>query len=146
MKEWIILMPLLLGWLTSYQPGEWYKTLKKPKYIPPPYVFGIVWTILYLCVGGAYYIALKNKPWYYWILPAIHLILNFSYTNALFRFKQLRESMLICFMTLDTGIMTTFLFYTYDPSMVSVYLMIPYLLWLTFASFLSFDVYKLNSK
>jgi benzodiazapine receptor len=146
MKELIIIMPLLLGWITSYQPDKWYNSLKKPSYIPPSYVFGIVWTILYLCIGFAYYIALNNKSWYFWLLPTIHLLFNFSYSNSIFRFKQLRESMLICFMTLVTGIVTTYLFYTYDPSMLSVYLMIPYLLWLSFASFLSFNIYKLNSK
>jgi tryptophan-rich sensory protein len=146
MKELIIIIPLVLGWITSYQPDNWYKSLKKPSYVPPSYVFGIVWTILYLCIGIAYYIALNNKLWYFWFLPIIHLLLNFSYSNSLFRFKQLRESMLICFMTLVTGIVTTYLFYTYDPSMLSVYLMIPYLLWLMFASFLSFNIYKLNAK
>ncbi len=145
MKEWIIIMPLVLGWITSYKPREWYSTLKKPKLVPPPYVFGIVWTFLYLCIGFAYYIALKNKNWYFWILPMIHLLLNFSYSISLFRFKQLRESMLICLLTLITGIVIVYLFYHYDKSKLSVYLLIPYIIWLLFASFLSIQLYLLNN-
>jgi benzodiazapine receptor len=144
MKELIIVMPLILGWITSSKQMDWYNKLKKPSYVPPSYVFGIVWTILYLCIGGAYYISLKNKSWSYWILPLIHLLLNFSYSVSLFKFKQLRESMLICFMTFITGLVVTYLFYTYDKTLFSVYLMIPYLLWLGFACFLSFNLYKLN--
>lgn len=144
MKEIIIIIPLFFGWLSSTKPDEWYKKLKKPSYVPPSYVFGIVWPILYLCIGFSYYIALKNKPLYYWVLPLIHLLFNFSYSVTLFRFKQLRESMIICFMTLLTALIITYLFSIYDKTFFSVYLMIPYLLWLSFASFLSFKIYKLN--
>jgi tryptophan-rich sensory protein len=140
----IIITPLMIGWITSFNPDEWYKKLKKPNYIPPSYVFGIVWTILYLCLGTSYYIALKNKSISYWILPTIHLLFNFSYSISIFRYRQLRESMLICFMTLITGLIITYLFYIYDKSFISVYLLIPYLFWLFFASFLSYKLYQLN--
>lgn len=143
-KQLIILLPLFFGWLTSSKPDTWYQKLKKPSYIPPPYLFGIVWPILYLCIGTAYYIALSTKSLIYWILPIIHLILNFSYSTVLFRYKKLRESMIICFLTLFTAIILTYLFYEYDKSKISVYLMIPYILWLVFACFLSYNVYKLN--
>ncbi len=144
MKQLIIFIPFILGLLTSSKPDKWYSQLKKPSYVPPSYVFGIVWPILYLCIGTAYYIALKQKSWKYWFIPILHLIFNFSYSISLFRFNQLRESMLICFMTWITGIIVTYLFYTYDRSLLSVYLMIPYLLWLTFACFLAYSIYKIN--
>ena len=143
-KYIIILMPLFFGLLSSTKTDTWYKNLKKPSYVPPSYLFGIVWPILYLCIGTAYYIALGTKSWTYWVFPIIHLLLNFSYSPLLFRFKKLRESMIVCFLTLFTAIILTYLFYKYDRSKLSVYLMIPYILWLTFASFLSYKIYKLN--
>jgi benzodiazapine receptor len=144
MNKLIIFIPLIIGLLTSSKPDSWYNNLKKSNYIPPPYVFGIVWTFLYLSIGTAYYIALKNKKMIYWLLPIIHLLFNFSYSVSLFKYRLLRESMLICFSTLFTGLIITYLFSVYDKSYISVYLMIPYLLWLSFACFLSYNLYKIN--
>ena len=88
---WIII-PIIFGMLLGLigRPDDWYKKLKKPLYNPPNYLFGIVWTILYLIIGLSIYLGIKKrKDYFIYILIISHLILNFSYSPIFFYFKQL---------------------------------------------------------
>ena len=86
-------IPLLLGSLIGNigRPDKWYNNkLKKPELNPPNYIFPIVWTILYLMIGISYYLALsKTNDIKNWILPILHLLLNFSYSPMFFYFREL---------------------------------------------------------
>jgi len=142
----ILFIPIIIGFGIGYftKPDIWYFNLKKPILNPPSYIFGIAWFILYIMIGISYYIALKDKPLVYWIIPLIHLFINFSYSPIIFIFKRLLESALIVLLTLITLIMTMILFYIYNKP-ISVYLLIPYLIWLIFANYLAWSVYYLNN-
>jgi tryptophan-rich sensory protein len=141
----IIFLPVIIGFAIGFftRPDNWFKSLKKPVLNPPSYVFSIAWFILYILIGVSYYLALKNKKFIYWIIPLLHLILNFSYTPIIFMYKRLLESSFIVLLTLLTLIIVMVLFYSYKKY-VSVYLLIPYLLWLIFANYLSWTFYLLN--
>lgn len=141
----IIFVPLILGFLIGvfYKPSRYYLSLKKP-YIPPGIVFSIVWFILYLLIGYSYYIALKDKSFIYWILPIIHLILNLLYTPLLFGYDQILLSSFMVLLTLITAIMIIILFYKYDKTHLSSKLLIPYIIWLLYANYLSWSVYFMN--
>jgi len=145
MKFLIIILPLLIGFLIGYltKPDNWYEKLKKPELMPKGYIFSIAWSILYLLIGISYYLALKDKPLIYWIIPIIHLIINFIYTPIIFRYHKLLESAFIVLLTFITLIIVMILFYNYKKY-ISVYLLIPYLIWLMFANYLSWSVYALN--
>ena len=141
----IIFIPLIIGFLIGYfaKPDISYKKLKKPEYNPPNYIFPITWSILYILIGISYYLALKDKLFEYWLIPIIHLILNFSYSPMMFIYKKLFESAIITSLILITAIITLILFYKYKK-IFSVVLLIPYILWLCFANYLAWSIYLLN--
>lgn len=141
----IIILPVLFGFIigTFSKPDKWYMKLNKSKFNPPKIVFPIAWTILYLLIGISYYLALRDKPIEYWIIPIIHLLLNFCFSPLMFVYKRLLESVFITFLILITAIIVMYLFYIYKQY-ISVYLLIPYIIWLIFANYLAFSVYLLN--
>ena len=145
MKIIIIILPVIIGFLIGLftKPDEWFKKLKKPKFNPPNYIFPIVWFILYLLIGVSYYLALKNKPMKYWIIPLVHLLLNFSYSIMMFRYKLLFESAILTSLILLTAIIVMILFYNYKK-INSVILLIPYIIWLMFANYLAWSIYLIN--
>lgn len=145
MQFLIIFMPIIIGFLIGFftKPDAWYKQLKKPELMPPGYVFSIAWSILYILIGVSYYLALKNKKFVYWIIPLLHLMINFMYTPVMFRFHRILESAVVVLLALITLIGVMALFYSYKKY-ISVYLLIPYLLWLIFANYLAWSVYDLN--
>jgi tryptophan-rich sensory protein len=70
-------------------------------------------------------------------------MINFMYTPVMFGFHRLLESAVIVLLTLITLLLVMALFYSYKKY-TSVYLLIPYLLWLIFANYLGWSVYDLN--
>ena len=142
----IIIIPLIIGFVIGQlsKPGEWYFKLNKPKLTPPSYVFGIAWSILYILIGISYYLALKDRSIEYWIIPVIHLILNYVYTPLIFIYRRLLESAILTTLILITAIIVMILFYSYG-NIISALLLIPYIIWLSFANYLAWSVYLLNS-
>jgi tryptophan-rich sensory protein len=142
----IIILPLIVGFVIGQlsRPGEWYLKLNKPKLTPPSYVFGIAWSILYLLIGISYYLALKNRSIEYWIIPLLHLVLNYIYTPLIFMYNRLLESAILTTLILITAVIVMILFYSYDNK-ISAYLLIPYILWLSFANYLAWSIYILNT-
>lgn len=142
----IIILPLIIGFVIGQlsRPGEWYLKLNKPKLTPPSYVFGIAWSILYLLIGISYYLALKDRSIGYWIIPLLHLVLNYIYTPLIFMYKRLLESAILTTLILITAVIVMILFYSYGNK-ISAYLLIPYILWLSFANYLAWSIYTLNN-
>ena len=128
------------------RPDKWYNNkLKKPELNPPNYIFPIVWTILYLMIGISYFLALsKTKDIKNWILPILHLLLNFSYSPMFFYFRELLLSSILTTLILITGLMIIYQFSILDKSLISTYLLIPYIIWLCFANYLSWSIYLIN--
>jgi len=140
-------IPLLLGSLIGNigRPDGWYKKLKKPDFNPPNYIFPIVWTILYLMIGISFFLALrKTNDITYWILPILHLLLNFSYSPMFFYFRELLLSSILTTLILITAFLVIYQFSILDKSLISIYLLIPYVIWLSFANYLSWSIYLIN--
>jgi len=143
-----ILLPLILGFIIGTlfnAKGEWYKNLKKPEFIPPSIVFSIVWPILYIFFGISMYYGIYYKSLIYWIIPVIHLILNLSFTPVMFGANNLLAAFIITLFTLITSLIIIWQFYTTKSNIISIYLLIPYVLWLSFATYLAYDIYILNN-
>lgn len=124
----------------------WYATLAKPVFNPPNYLFGPVWTALYILMGISFYIILNtidSRAKKVAITAfALQLFLNFWWSIIFFSFHQIAFAFgEIVLLWLCIGWMI-FAFYKQKP--VAGYLQIPYLLWVTFASVLNLSVLLLN--
>jgi len=128
----------------------WYTQLNKPIFNPPNWIFGPVWTILYLLMGISLYLVwnkvLKNKKGE---LKSVairvfiyQLILNFLWSLVFFGLHQPFLA-LITIIMLWVSIFTA-IKYFYKISKMSAYLMIPYIFWVSFASVLNLFIVILN--
>lgn len=147
-KHILIFIPLIFGSLIasffSFENDKEYNKLIKSKMMPPNYIFSIVWTILYLLIGISFYYGINTNNYYNYIIPIIGLIINYSYTPVFLKLDNLILSFIIVLLTLKFAILTFIQFYYYN--IIASYLLIPYILWLIFASYLSYDIYIINKK
>lgn len=146
MKEILILLPIIIGFLISRLYDKKGFNYIKSNLQPPGYVFSIVWSILYILIGVSYYIGLNKQATKYYIIPVLGLIFNYLYTPLFFGYKQILYSMIIVILTLLFTILTIIQFYYSNVNKYAIYLLIPYLIWLIFALILSVDIYIKNKK
>lgn len=148
----IVLAPLtnLLGILSSTTGSalgnSWYDALTLPAWQPPGPVFGIAWTILYTMIGVAAALVWAHKGAPGWkaalTLWVTQLLLNLCWSPLFFRFHQILPAFLLIVAILAVAILTTLRFGRI--SRVAAWLMLPYLVWLSFASVLNFQTWRLN--
>lgn len=124
-----------------------YMEFNKPSFSPPGWVFPIVWTILFLLMAiAAYRIWIMGKQGENVEkavkLYTLQLILNFLWTIIFFRFKLYGAAFFELLLLLIIVIMTTFEFNKFDK--LAAYLMVPYILWLSFAGVLNYTIWMLN--
>lgn len=125
---------------SKQSPSEdaWYASLKKPAWNPPAWVFGPVWTVLYLLMGISSYIVWANGggflPLFFY---ALQLIVNFAWSPTFFGFKR-PDIALILLVTLWFLVIVTMALFS-RVSITAMLLLIPYILWITYA--LSLNAY-----
>ena len=147
---WILLMQIMgaiFGIITTGNiDNGWYSTLHKSPFSPPNYIFGIVWPILYCCLGVVADILWKNRNnksfCYSFYAFFIHLILNWLWTPFFFDLHWLLTSLISIFIMIALSI---FIIYDmrYKNQKVSLF-MLPYVSWLMFASYLNAFVWLYN--
>ena len=145
-----ILIPLIIGGVggiaTASGVKGWYQTLNKPSFNPPNYLFGPVWTVLYILMGISLYLVLQSpsssRSKQAFSAFCVQLFLNFWWSFLFFKFHLLGAALVeIVLIWLSIIVMiTTF----YRNNKVAALLQIPYLLWVTFASVLNGAIYYLN--
>ena len=124
-----------------------YNGLSKFILNPPPIVFEIVWPILYILMGiAAYRIYMKNKlgakennAYFYYL---VQLVVNLIWPFIFFTFRLYGVSFVLIIILLVLVIITLVKFFKVDKSAAA--LMVPYALWLVFATVLNFFIYILN--
>ena len=125
---------------------NWYKKLKKAPWTPPPYVFGIVWTILYILMAISIYLVWSNKKCYPYCeelnIFFLQLFLNIIWTTIFFKFKMPFLAFIDIILLLLVVGNTYKKFYKIDK--LSAYLLIPYLLWLLVAFTLNGYIIVMN--
>ena len=126
---------------------NWYSTLIKPKWSPPAYLFGPVWTVLYLMIamsfGSVFYkVFTKQIPWIIALPFILNLIFNFSFTPLQFGLKNNLLSAIDILLVLGTLIWAIFAIYPHAKWIA--YIQIPYLLWVSFATVLQLTITYLN--
>jgi tryptophan-rich sensory protein len=126
---------------------NWYKTLIKPNWAPPSWLFGPVWTVLYAIIavsfGTVFYKAFsKQIPWLVALPFVLNLVFNFAFTPIQF---GLRNNLLASLdILLVVGTLVWSLIAVWPHMRWVVYANIPYLLWGTFATVLQLTITYLN--
>lgn len=155
MKYFALLISILislgagaLGSLSTQPfPVTWYDSLLKPALNPPSWVFGPVWTLLYILMGVAAYMVWR-KGWgksevrVALGLFALQLVLNALWSILFFGFQNPAFACVEILVLLVAICINSFLFYKITP--IAGYLMIPYCLWVSFATYLNLSIWLLN--
>lgn len=144
-----ITIPVSVGIISSLITGggfDTYSQITQPPLSPPPLVFPIVWSILYILMGVSSYLIVEqtediktNKSL---IVYAIQLAINFFWPIFFFGFKAYLFSFIWIILLIAAIITMTVLFYRQNK--LAAYLQIPYILWTFFAAYLNLGIYILN--
>jgi len=153
-KIWKLIISLLLpflasavgGFFTSSSVSTWYVELQKPSFNPPNWVFGPVWTVLYIMIASSIFLYLRAPAKQYFIVTVtvlvIHLVLNFVWTPLFFNLHSLFLALLDIILLDLTLICVLILFW--KTSWVAGLLLIPYFFWVCLATYLSAGFFLLN--
>ncbi|HWB13001.1 MAG TPA: TspO/MBR family protein [Pirellulales bacterium] len=124
----------------------WYKTLSKPSWNPPDYVFGPVWTTLYVLMAIAAWLVWRPGGFMAAAAPltlfAVQLALNVAWSWIFFGMHQPGWAFLEVLILWLAIVTTTVAFFR--RSKAAGCLMMPYLAWVSFASVLNFSIWRIN--
>ena len=132
---------------TTPEISGWYATLQKPSFNPPNWIFGPVWTTLFLLMGVSLWLILKkdtNAPTRKTALIAfiIQLALNSIWSFLFFKLHSPLAGLIE--ITLLWVAIFFWIVKTYPISKTAAWMNFPYLAWVSFASVLNFWIWKLN--
>lgn len=123
---------------------EWYPALIKPSFNPPNWIFGPVWSLLYGMMGVSLFLVWKKVG--FSLVPFsvffIQITLNFFWSFLFFKFHLLGWSLVEIVVLWGFILLTIIVFY--KISHVAAYLLVPYLLWVSFATLLNASFFRLN--
>lgn len=125
---------------------SWYKELTKPFLSPPSWIFSPVWCILYISIFVSLILYITKKSGqskiqgYIWF--AVQMLLNLLWTPAFFMLKNIGLGLIIISL-LDVAVFFNIKKF-YEINKISGILLIPYLIWILFATYLNFGFYVLN--
>ncbi len=134
------------GIFTARAIPTWYATLNQPSFNPPNWLFGPVWTLLYLLMGISLY-------WIWSMAPGkernlalmafgVQLLLNFGWSFLFFYYKTLGLALVEIAILWVSIVVMLMLFRRVKP--LAAYINIPYLLWVSFATILNAAYFRLN--
>lgn len=145
-----LLIPLSVGAISGVISGggiDGFNSMVKPPLSPPSWLFPIVWTILFILMGVASYLVLTSGEKKEDIVRAltfygIQLFFNFFWSIIFFNLEWYLVAFIWLLVLWVLIIITTVSFY--NISKTAGLLMIPYILWVTFAGYLNFAIFLLN--
>ncbi len=145
-----IFLCLSAGFIGSYftmsQISSWYSTLQKPIWTPPNWLFGPVWTLLYIMMGVSLWLVVPQagRRGYLWALSffAAQLALNTMWSIIFFGWHQTGWAF-VEIVALWIAILATIVSF-WPISRVAALLLVPYLVWVSYASALNFAIWSLN--
>jgi translocator protein len=126
-----------------FSPGSWYRNLNRPSWTPPDWAFPVVWTILYVMIAIAGWLVWKAQG----VGPAlvvwgINLAVNAAWSWIMFGLRQIGLALadVVLLWLLTVG----FIFLAAPVDSWASWLFVPYLVWVSIASALNFEVWRLN--
>ena len=156
MKNWLkllisLIIPQLVAaggaYFTITGTGSWYTQINKPEWNPPSWIFGPVWTTLYVMMGISFFLvwksgaasSLKKTAIFFWIAQ---LVANFFWSIIFFGQQEIGlafgEILLLWVLILLT------IFSFAKISKPAAWLLVPYISWVSFAAMLNYTIWKLN--
>ena len=132
------------GFTTASFKEPWYSEIALPTYNPPSWVFGPVWTVLYILMSIAIW-RIWSKFFYENILKIyfIHLFFNGLWSIIFFGFHKPIIALIDLIIIVGLVIYLTLQYKKFDK--ISFYIMIPYMLWVMYAFVLNFSIVILNN-
>ncbi|GAA5119111.1 tryptophan-rich sensory protein [Luteolibacter yonseiensis] len=124
--------------------GGWYQALAKPPGTPPAWVFGPVWTVLYLMMGVAAGRLIHRRAWQSVAVFCIQFVLNLAWTPVFFGMQDSVIALAII-AAMWLGLFSTVLS-AWKIDKVSAWLLIPYLAWVSYAGYLNTGFLWLNGR
>lgn len=146
---WLVVCFTVAGISASWTVSEmrtWYGTLVRPSLAPPNWVFGPVWSLLYVLMAIAVWSVClaAASPWKSTAITlfVIQLALNFGWPLIFFRWHQIGWASVEVIVLWTAILLTTLAFAR--VSVTAAWLMTPYVAWVTFASVLNEEYWRLN--
>jgi translocator protein len=132
---------LTIGFLTA--PSDWYAALAKPAFNPPAWVFGPVWTVLYVLIAIAGWRVWKRSTGsaamkFWWA----QLVFNFVWPPTFFAAHRIGFALVVILLLLATTL--AFIVTSWERERAAAWLFIPYAAWVAFASALNVSILVLN--
>jgi tryptophan-rich sensory protein len=153
--SWISLVPFVVVCFTAAAIGSlftstsintWYTQLRRPEWTPPNWIFGPVWTALYLMMAISAWLVWRDASWpqagLALALFAVQLVLNSLWSVIFFGLHRIGTAFgeILILWTMIVATAVAFL----PISLLATWLLIPYLLWVVFASYLNFRIWQMN--
>ena len=154
MINWALLITLIvlcnligaIGAIWTSSDRSWYDGINKPSFTPPGGVIGSVWTLLFTLMGISLYLVWTSPSSNIKIIAltffVIQFIFNVAWSYLFFGLNKPLWALIEILVLLAFILITTFYFFKVNK--LSGYLLIPYILWVSFASFLNYSIWRLN--
>lgn len=141
------LVTFAAAWIGSrFMPGEWYASLAKPAWTPPNAVFAPVWTVLYVLMAVAAWLVWRragfSRAGTALVLFVVQLCLNALWSYSFFGLERVDIAFVDIVALWVLILVVIVLFWRVDRRAGA--LMVPYLLWVGFASYLNLELWRLN--
>lgn len=125
---------------------RWYHSLQRPRFSPPDWVFAPAWSILYITIFLSLLLFVKGGDFSRKTLAlavfSLQLILNVLWTPIFFGAKKILLALIIVIALATSTAYSIFLFFKH--SKIAAILLIPYFLWICYATYLNFEFWRLN--
>ena len=131
---------------TNRSVQTWYPMLNKPEWNPPNWVFAPVWTTFYLMMAISAWLVWRDNGWdgarSALCLFVIQLLLNVAWSAVFFGMRRIGEAFAEILLLLTMLIATAVAFLHF--SLLAAWLLIPYIAWVGFASYLNYRIWQMN--
>jgi len=131
---------------SRFTPGEWYSGLDKPSWNPPAFIFAPVWTVLYILMGLSAWLVWSRREGGSILLPmsifAAQLVLNALWSYLFFGIRRPDLALIDIVAMLIMICVTMILFLRVNRA--AGLLLVPYLAWVSFATALNYQLWRLN--
>jgi len=141
-----VLVGAVSGFFTSTGVDSWYQTINRPSWNPPGWVFGPVWTTLYVLMGIALFMVWRTpvsaeRTKALWLF-GIQLTLNFFWSFIFFYLENIGVALIEIVVLWLFILLSIFAFARISKT--AAWLLVPYISWVIFATLLTYAIWKLN--